>query len=84
VFAPPPSVESAVLCFERRDARVAPERCEEYWRFLSAAFGSQQPVRRIASSPLAVKRLAPALGFSPDARARDLDAGQWAQLFGLG
>jgi 23S rRNA (adenine-N6)-dimethyltransferase len=82
-FAPPPSVESAVLCFERRAPRIAPERHQEYWRFLSAAFASQQAVRRLASSPLAVKRLAPALGFSPDARARDLDAGQWAQLFAL-
>jgi hypothetical protein len=28
-----------------------------------------------------VKRLAPTLGFAPDARARDLDARQWAALF---
>jgi hypothetical protein len=58
---------------------------EAYWRFLSDAFSSQQPVRRGVRtlSALQVKRLAPALGFGPATRPRDLDAEQWACLFAV-
>ena len=35
----------------------------------------------VDASRLQVKRLAPTLGFAPDARARDLDARQWAALY---
>lgn len=84
-FAPPPSVDAAVLRLRRRDRpRVPAELHEDYWAFLSAAFALRSPVRgglRPSLSPLQVKRLAPVLGFAPDARARDLDAEQWARLF---
>ena len=84
-FAPPPSVDAAVLRLVRRARpRVPPELCAAYWEFLGSAFAAQTPIRRgLRSSlpPLQLKRLAPALGFSLDSHARDLDAEQWAELF---
>lgn len=84
-FSPPPRVDAAVLRLRRRDhQRVPSELQEPYWAFLAAAFALRSPVRnglRPLLSPLQVKRLAPILGFGLDARARDLDAEQWARLF---
>ena len=84
-FSPPPSVDAAVLRLTRRDQqRVPSELHEPYRAFLAAAFALRSPIRsglRPMLSPLQVKRLAPVLGFGLDARARDLDAGQWARLF---
>lgn len=84
-FSPPPSVDAAIVRFERRREPLVPVHdCERYWRFLSEAFRSPLPVRRALSArlpALQVKRLAPTLGFAPDARARDLDARQWAALY---
>ena len=78
-------VDAAVLRLTRRDRpRVPAGLHEDYWAFLSAAFALRSPVRsglRPALSPLQVKRLAPVLGFGPDARARDVDAEQWPRLF---
>ena len=86
-FVPPPTVDAAVLRFTRRRPRVPPELHDAYWTFLTAAFASRGPIRsalRPRLSPLQVKRLAPVLGFRPDAHARDLDAEQWARLFAAG
>jgi 23S rRNA (adenine-N6)-dimethyltransferase len=84
-FAPPPSVDTAVLCFERRASPLVPVGAHAaYLRFLTAAFASSAPLRRNlrgSVSPLELKRLAASLGFSPDARARELDATQWARVF---
>jgi 23S rRNA (adenine-N6)-dimethyltransferase len=84
-FSPPPGVDAAVLRLERRHRpRLPAELHWAYRRFLTAAFASRAPIRhalRPSLSPLRVKRLAPALGFSPDARAWELDAEQWARLF---
>jgi len=86
VFSPPPSVDAAVVRFARRRQPLVPARdADRYWGFLSEAFRSPLPVRRALGTRLPalhVKRLAPTLGFSPDARARDLDARQWAALYG--
>jgi 23S rRNA (adenine-N6)-dimethyltransferase len=80
-FAPPPAVDAAVLLLERRaEPRVALEAHDAYRRFLTRAFESRQPLRRLFS-PLELKRLAPALGFSIQAQPRELDAEQWALLF---
>ena len=81
-FSPPPSVDAAVVCFDRRRQPLVPaHESERYWRFLSEAFRAPLPVRRALGARLQVKRLAPTLGFAPDARARDLDARQWAALY---
>ena len=79
-FAPPPSVDAAVLRLRRREQPFVPcELRERYWTFLSSAFALRSPIRkglRPFLSPLQVKRLAPTLGFAPAAFARDLDARQ--------
>jgi 23S rRNA (adenine-N6)-dimethyltransferase len=84
-FSPPPSVETALLCFERRASPLVPvDSHAAYRRLLAIAFRSSAPIRfnlRPWLSPLEVKRLAATLGFAPDARARDLDAAQWARVF---
>jgi 23S rRNA (adenine-N6)-dimethyltransferase len=84
-FAPPPSVDAAVLRLARRPRPAVPlELHESYWRFLTKAFARREPVRRAlrpSLSPLEVKRLAPALGFSAEARPWEVDAEQWARLF---
>jgi 23S rRNA (adenine-N6)-dimethyltransferase len=84
-FSPPPSVDAAVVRLERREQPLVPAHdSERYWHFLSEAFRSPLPVRRALGArlpALQVKRLAPTLGFAPDAHARDLDARQWAALF---
>ncbi len=81
-FAPPPSVDAAVLRFTRRMNPLVPTtESQRYWRFLSDAFHATTEVRRSVLTPLQVKRLAPALGFRPSARPRDLDACQWAGIY---
>ena len=84
-FAPPPSVDAAVVRLERRvTPRIPLGSREAYWSFLRAAFGTQEPIRRSlrhSLSPLEIKRLAPALGFAREARAWQLDAEQWARVF---
>ncbi len=84
-FTPAPTVDAALLRIERRSRPHVPEELQaEYLAFLRAGFSSSQPLRaalRGKLSPLLLKRLAPTLGFDPDARARDLDARQWAALF---
>ncbi len=65
---------------------MPPDAHDAYWRFLSGAFGSRQPLRRAlqpALTTLQVKKLAQRVGFDPGAHARDLDARQWAVVFGV-
>ena len=81
-FAPPPSVDAAVMRFTRRtDPLVPTGDAQPYWQFLSRAFHAGTEVRRSVLTPLQAKRLAPALGFRPTARPRDLDASQWAGIY---
>jgi 23S rRNA (adenine-N6)-dimethyltransferase len=81
-FAPPPSVDAAVLRFTRRaDPLVPTGEAQRYWQFLSRAFHAGTEVRRSVLTPLQMKRLAPTLGFRPSARPRDLDACQWAGIY---
>jgi 23S rRNA (adenine-N6)-dimethyltransferase len=84
-FSPVPSVDAALLRFERLlQPRIPLSKHDAYWQFLSKAFESRQPIRRALAgslSPLQIKRLAPTLGFAPDCRPWDLDAIQWTSLF---
>lgn len=81
-FAPPPSVDAAVMRFTRRvDPLVPTAEAQRYWQFLSRAFQAGTEVRRSVLTPRQTKRLAPALGFRPSARPRDLDACQWAGIY---
>jgi 23S rRNA (adenine-N6)-dimethyltransferase len=84
-FSPPPAVEAGVLRAVRRaHPLVLPAQHARYGRFVADAFGAQRPLRvalRAHLSPRELKRLAPVLGFAPDALPRDLGPGQWARLF---
>jgi 23S rRNA (adenine-N6)-dimethyltransferase len=83
-FTPPPSVDAAVLRFtQRADPLVPTDEAQRYWQFLSRAFHARTEVRRSVLTPLQMKRLAPALGFRPSARPRDLDACQWAGIYAV-
>jgi 23S rRNA (adenine-N6)-dimethyltransferase len=80
-FAPPPSVEAAVLRATRRpEPLVAAADAREYVTVLQRGFAAQAPLDRIL--PRAhVHRAAHELGFDMHAKARDLDARQWAALY---
>ncbi len=80
-FAPPPSVDAAVLRATRRpEPLVAAEEAAGYGAMLQRAFAARSPLDRILPRGL-VHRLAHELGFDPHAGARDLDAQQWARLY---
>lgn len=78
VFAPPPSVDAAVLRAVRRAQPFVPaEQADSYRRFVSTGF--ERGVANVVP-PRLRKRLAEELGFARDARPWDLDAAQWAAL----
>lgn len=80
-FAPPPSVDAAVLRATRRpEPLVALVEAPRYEALLRRAFGSQAALDRLLPRRL-VQRVAHQHGFDPQARARDLDARQWASVY---
>jgi 23S rRNA (adenine-N6)-dimethyltransferase len=79
-FAPPPAVDAAVLrALRRADPLVPRAQQRRYAQFVQAGF--RNGLRSVAP-PLTLKRLGRELGFSARARPCDLDARQWAALFG--
>jgi 23S rRNA (adenine-N6)-dimethyltransferase len=77
-FAPEPAVAAGVLRIERRaDPLVAAHHHAAYRTFVRRGFAAGRP----EVPPHLFKRLGRELGFAPQARARDLDAPQWAALF---
>jgi 23S rRNA (adenine-N6)-dimethyltransferase len=86
-FAPPPTVDAAVLRITRRSCALVPlSEHRAYRRFLEEGFASRvrltRGLRRLLT-PRQVRRAATVGGFDAYAFARDLDARQWAQLFRL-
>jgi 23S rRNA (adenine-N6)-dimethyltransferase len=80
-FAPPPSVDAAVLRAARRpEPLVPPGKAAAYEALLRRAFAGQGPLDRILPRGL-VRRAAHQLGFDPRGAARDLDPVQWAALY---
>ena len=80
-FAPPPSVDAAVLRATRRpEPLVATAEAASYEALLRRAFAGQAPLDRILPRRV-VHRAAHELGFDPHANARDLDVRQWARLY---
>lgn len=80
-FAPPPSVDAGVLRATRRRRPLVPEgEATAYRSFLDRGFhdglGALVP-------PRTLKRLAGELGFDRRGAPRDLDASQWAALYGF-
>jgi 23S rRNA (adenine-N6)-dimethyltransferase len=79
-FAPPPSVDAAILRATRRPTPlVPPAQARAYVALLHRAFAAQAPLDRLLPRRL-VHRAALELGFDPRARPRDLDPYQWAAL----
>jgi 23S rRNA (adenine-N6)-dimethyltransferase len=80
-FAPPPSVDAAVLRATRRShPLVPPARAAAFESLLRRAFAAQVPLDRILPRRV-VHRAALELGFDRHAVARDLDARQWSQVY---
>jgi 23S rRNA (adenine-N6)-dimethyltransferase len=80
-FAPPPSVDAALLRATRRqEPLVPPEEARAYEAMLRRAFESRAPLNRVFPRGL-VHRVAHELGLDPHALARDLDARQWSALY---
>jgi 23S rRNA (adenine-N6)-dimethyltransferase len=80
-FAPPPSVDAAVLRATRRPKPLVPVRdAAAYESLLRRAFSGQARLDRLLPRRL-VHRVANELGFDPHARPRDLDVRQWARLY---
>ncbi|TML73342.1 MAG: methyltransferase domain-containing protein [Actinobacteria bacterium] len=78
-FAPPPSVDAAVLRAVRRERPfVAPEAAREFRGFLARGF--RDGLRGVLT-PKQLKRAATELGFDARANPRDLDARQWTALY---
>jgi 23S rRNA (adenine-N6)-dimethyltransferase len=82
-FAPPPSVDAAVLRATRRpEPLVLREEFRAYEALLRRAFESRAPLDRVLPRGL-VHRVAPEFGFDSHAAARDLDVRQWAELYAV-
>jgi len=80
-FAPPPSVDAALLRARRRPEPLVPrEEARAYEAVLRRAFESKAPLDRVLPRGL-VHRVAHELGFDPHAAARDLDVRQWPELY---
>ena len=80
-FAPPPSVDAAVLRATRRPEPLVPaQEAHAYEAVLRRAFESRAALDRVLPRGL-VHRVAHELGFDPHAAARDLDVRQWPELY---
>jgi 23S rRNA (adenine-N6)-dimethyltransferase len=80
-FAPPPSVDAAVLRAKRRpEPLVPPAEAAGYEALLRRAFAARAPLDRILPRRV-VHSASLGLGFDPHAAARDLDPRQWAFLY---
>ncbi len=78
-FAPPPSVDCAVLRAMRRENPLVPyARAREFGHFVARGF--RDGLRGVVPQRT-LKRYAVELGFARTAAPRDLDAGQWAALY---
>jgi 23S rRNA (adenine-N6)-dimethyltransferase len=85
-FVPKPNVDAAVLRIERRRVPLVPEADRRAFKRLLQMGFAGPPLRRALRSKLSPSQLdcaARLFGFARQARAGDLDARQWAQLFHL-
>lgn len=83
VFVPRPSVESALVRIDRRDApAVSPEQVsyERLCTVVNAGFGQRRKMLRRALAGFVVPDAFAAAGVAPTARAEELDVAQWGLL----
>jgi 23S rRNA (adenine-N6)-dimethyltransferase len=77
-FAPPPSVDAAVLRATRRvDPLVPAAEARRYLAFLERGFAERRGLRHVIP-----RRALRAVAFANDAWARDLGPREWATLYG--
>ncbi len=86
-FAPPPSVDAAVLRIVRRiEPLVDRTDAPDYRALVAGSFQRRSAVRRALHGVVSsrqLKRLANEHGFSPEAFPWELDQHQWAAVFGF-
>ncbi len=79
-FAPPPSIDAAILRISRRAEPLVPQRdADAYRAFVFAGF-DRGALRQVVSRR-ELKRLALELGFAPGAEPQELDQHQWAGVW---
>lgn len=81
-FEPPPSVETAILRFSRRDRALIDDA--RYVAFIEVCFGQADTIARCLRRQLTrtqIRRLSLDLGFSMQARPSDLTFDQWLALY---
>jgi 16S rRNA (adenine1518-N6/adenine1519-N6)-dimethyltransferase len=79
-FVPPPSVTSAIVRLEPREAPLAPARLQALEAVTAAAFGQRRKMLRQSLKPLGGEYLAEKAGIDPTARPEDLTIEQFAAL----
>jgi len=78
-FAPPPSVDAAVLRATRRTTPLVPTpEARRYLAFLERGFAERRGLRHVIP-----RRAIRAVAFANDAQARDLGPLEWATLYGV-
>lgn len=85
VFWPVPNVESGLVAFTRRDPPAAPERRDEVFAVVDAAFAQRRKTLRSAlagwaGGPAAAEAALRAAGVSPTARGEQLSIAQFAAI----
>ena len=79
-FVPPPSVTSAIVRLEPREAPLAPAALADLERITQAAFGQRRKMLRQSLKPLGGEALLEKAGIDPTARPEDLTIESFAAL----
>ncbi|HWU54495.1 MAG TPA: 16S rRNA (adenine(1518)-N(6)/adenine(1519)-N(6))-dimethyltransferase RsmA [Rhizomicrobium sp.] len=79
-FVPPPSVTSAIVRLEPRDAPLAPAHLQDLEKVTATAFGQRRKMLRQSLKPLGGEALLEKAGIDPTARPEDLKIADFAAL----
>ncbi len=85
VFVPRPTVESALVRIDRRDAVAVAPGLASYERLstvVNAGFGQRRKMLRRSLAGVVAPEAFDAAGVAPTARAEELDVAQWGMLAG--
>lgn len=80
VFVPQPKVESVLVRIERRPSPAVDADPDVLFRLVEAGFGQRRKMLRRSLSGLAGPEAFAAAGVRPEARAEELDVGEWGRL----
>jgi len=79
-FVPPPSVTSAIVRLEPRDAPLAPASLQDLEKITATAFGQRRKMLRQSLKSLGGEELLQKAGIDPTARPEDLKIADFAAL----